>query len=73
MELVQGAYYKEPPTFRAKTTYILHFAVGCEFAIFLDHITDPVDRIKAVMNAEPKEDTRMDSFFDNQVEFKAGE
>ncbi|MEK0444487.1 MAG: hypothetical protein EBZ46_04570 [Actinobacteria bacterium] len=73
MNLVQGSYYKEPENFLADNTYILHFAVGCDYAMFIDHITDPVDKIKAVMNAEPKEDTRMDSFFDNQVEFKAGE
>ena len=73
IELVQGAYYKEPPTFRAKTTYILHFAVGCEFAIFLDHITDPVDRIKAALNTAPNEDTRMDSFLAKPLSFRAGE
>lgn len=73
MDLVQGAYYKEPPTFRAKTTYILHFSVGCEFAMFLDHITDPVERIKIALNKVPNEDTRMDTFLAKPLSFKAGD
>ena len=73
MELVQGALYYEPPGWRAKTTYILHFAVGCDFAIFLDHITDPVPRIKAALNSTPNADTRLDTFLDKPVAFKAGE
>lgn len=73
MELAQGSIYKEPESFLADNTYILHFAVGCDFAMFIDHITDPVDRIKAVLNTEPREDTRMDYFLDEPLKFKAGE
>jgi len=73
MELAQGSYYKEPENFLADNTYILHFAIGCEFAMFIDHITDPVDRIASVLNTEPREDTRMGSFLDEPVKFKAGE
>jgi len=73
MNLVQGSLYKEPTTFEAKTTYILHFAVGCEFAMFLDHITNPVDRIKLALNKVPNEDTRLDFFLDEPIPFKAGE
>lgn len=73
MDLVQGAFYKEPPTFQAKTTYVLHFAIGCEFAMYLDHITDPVNKIKAALNSTPNEDTRMDTFLSKAVSFKAGE
>lgn len=73
MELVQGALYHEQEGFLAKTTYILHFAVGCNFAIFLDHITDPVDRIKDVLNAESQADTRLNSFLAEPISFKAGE
>lgn len=73
MDLVQGALYKEPVTFQAKTTYILHFAVGCEYAMFLDHITDPVDRIKNALNKVPNEDTRLDFFMKKPISFKAGD
>jgi len=73
MQLAQGSYYKEPENFLADNTYILHFAVGCDFAIYVDHITDPVDRIKEVLNTEPREDTRMEEFLDEPVEFKAGD
>ena len=73
MELVQGSWYKEPESFVAETTYILHFAVGCNFAINLDHITEPVDEIKAVLNDVPREDTRMDEFLRESVKFEAGD
>lgn len=73
MELVQGSLYKEPESFVADTTYILHFAVGCDFAINLDHITDPVDEIKAVLNDVPRDGTGMDSFLETPVKFSAGD
>ncbi|MEK7090525.1 MAG: hypothetical protein AAB930_02975 [Patescibacteria group bacterium] len=73
MYLVQGAFYKEPSTFRVPTSYILHFMVSCEITINLDHITDPVDKIKTVLNQTPQDDTRMESILKNPVYFKAGE
>ena len=73
MQLVQGSFYKEPPGWRAPTTYILHFAVGCDYALYLDHITDPVPRIKAVLNSVPAENTSMNTFLDKPVSFKAGD
>jgi len=73
MELVQGSFYREPGNPPDDLTYILHFAVGCDFAMFIDHISDPVERIRAVLNTEPREDTRLDSFLAEPVRFKAGE
>lgn len=73
MYLVQGSYYKEPPSFVAKTTYILHFLVGCDMVINFDHITNPVDKIRQVLNQKPNEGTAMEGFLSEPVFFKAGE
>lgn len=73
MYLVQGAYYKENPTFVAKTTYILHFLVGCDIVLNYDHITNPVDKIKNVLNSTAQDGTGMESFLSEPIFIAAGE
>ncbi len=58
MELVEGAYYYEPPTFKVPTTYTFHFQVSCEAIFMLDHVTDPVDKIKKLFSLTPQNGTR---------------
>lgn len=58
LELVEGAYYYEPPTFRVPTTYSFHFQVSCEVVLMLDHITDPVEKLKNAFPKTPQQDTR---------------
>lgn len=73
MELVQGVYYKEPPSFAAKTTYLLHFQVDCDTVINFDHITDPVDKIRQALNSVAQETTATHGFLPTPIAFKAGE
>ena len=58
LELVEGAYYYEPPTFKVPTTYSFHFQVSCEVVLMLDHITDPVDKLKNAFPKTPQQGTR---------------
>lgn len=58
LELVEGAYYYEPPTFKVPTTYSFHFQVSCEVVLMLDHITDPVEKLRNAFPATPQQDTR---------------
>ena len=58
LELVEGAYYYEPPTFKVPTTYTFHFQVSCEVILMLDHITDPVAKLKSAFPATPQQGTR---------------
>ncbi len=58
LELVEGAYYYEPPTFKVPTTYSFHFQVSCEVVLMLDHITDPVEKLANAFPKTPQPDTR---------------
>lgn len=73
MELVQGAYYYEPPTFKVLTTYSFNFQVSCEVVLMLDHVTDPVDKIKALFPKTPQQDTHTSGVFSPTLKLKKGE
>lgn len=72
MELIEGAYYYEPPKFKVPQTYLLHFQVSCEVALLFDHITDPVEKIRAVFPKTPQSDTRTYKVA-SPIKVKAGE
>lgn len=73
MELVEGAYYYEPKTFKVPTTYLLHFQISCEVVLMLDHVTHPVQKIKDMFSRTPQQDTRTDTIFKTPQKIKKGE
>lgn len=53
-KLLNGAYYLETTP---NGEYILTFRVSCEITFIVDHITHPIDAIRAVFAAMPKDNT----------------
>ncbi len=56
--LIAGAYYQEG---NPGGEYILDFRVTCEITFMVDHITDPIDEIRAVFPDTPKDNTQSDT------------
>lgn len=64
----QGSYYLE----EGAEFYLWDTEADCGITLRFDHITEPVDKIKALFPDTPKNDTRTD-FFDSPLEMQAGE
>ena len=73
MELVSATYYNEPPTFKVPSTYLLAFQASCEVIFMLDHITDPVQKIRDAAPKNPQESTLGRNLIDPPIKFNAGE
>lgn len=68
-ELVNGVYKNA----RGALDYDLHFQVSCEIWYLINHVTEPVDKIKKVFPTTPQTDTREGPPFKEPIKFKAGE
>lgn len=68
-ELVNGVYKDA----RGAIDYDLHFQVSCEIWYLINHVTEPVDKVKDLFPEIPQTDTRTNPPFKNPVKFKAGE
>lgn len=68
-ELVNGVYKNA----RGALDYDLHFQVSCEIWYLINHVTEPVDKVKDLFPDTPQTDTRINPPFKNPVKFKAGE
>lgn len=68
-ELV-GGVYKDA---RGVIDYDLHFQVSCEIWYLINHVTEPVDKIKNVFPKTPQTDTKTNAPFREPVKVKAGE
>lgn len=68
-ELVNGVYKNA----RGALDYDLHFQVSCEIWYLINHVTEPVDKIKNAFPKTPQTDTRTSSPFQEPIKVKAGE
>ena len=68
-ELVNGVYKNS----RGAVDYDLHFQVSCEIWYLINHVTEPVDKIKKAFPSVPQTDTRTNPPFANSIKVKAGE
>lgn len=68
-DLVGGVYKNA----RGALDYDLHFQVSCEIWYLINHVTDPVDKIKGVFPTTPQTDTRINGPLKQFVKVKAGE
>jgi hypothetical protein len=68
-ELVNGVYKNA----RGALDYDLHFQVSCEIWYLINHITEPVDKIKNAFPSTPQTDTRENGPFKQSIKVKAGE
>lgn len=68
-ELVNGVYKNA----RGALDYDLHFQVSCEIWYLINHVTEPVDKIKKAFPKTPQTDTRTNSPFKEPIKVKAGE
>lgn len=68
-ELVNGVYKNA----RGALDYDLHFQVSCEIWYLINHLTDPVDKIKNAFPQSPQTDTRTNPPFKESIKVKAGE
>ncbi len=68
-ELVSGVYKSA----RGALDYDLHFQVSCEIWYLINHITEPVEKIKNVFPSTPQLDTRDPPRVNPPIQFKAGE
>src|SRR3989344_9590908 len=64
MTVKAGSHYVGGP-------YMFEFQISCEVTLRFGHITDPVDALKKLLPAEPKEDSRTQEL--SGVSFVAGE
>lgn len=67
-ELVNGVYKNA----RGALDYDLHFQVSCEIWYLINHVTDPVDKIKNAFPKIPQTDTKTNPPFKELIKFKAG-
>ncbi len=68
-ELVNGVYKNA----RGALDYDLHFQVSCEIWYLINHLTEPVDKIKNAFPQVPQTDTKINPPFKEPIKFKAGE
>lgn len=68
-ELVNGVYKNA----RGALDYDLHFQVSCEIWYLINHVTEPVDKIKNAFPKTPQTDTRTNPSFKEPIKVKAGE
>lgn len=68
-ELVNGVYKNA----KGALDYDLHFQVSCEIWYLINHVTDPVEKIKNVFPKTPQTDTKTNPPFKEVVKVKAGE
>ena len=68
-ELVNGVYKNA----RGALDYDLHFQVSCEIWYLINHLTNPVDKIKNAFPKTPQTDTRTSPPFKEPIQVKAGE
>lgn len=68
-ELVNGVYKNA----RGALDYDLHFQVSCEIWYLINHVTEPVDKIKKAFPKTPQTDTRTNAPLKEPVKVKAGE
>lgn len=68
-ELV-GGVYKDA---RGTIDYDLHFQVSCEIWYLINHVTEPVDKIKNAFPKTPQADTKTNAPFRESIKVKAGE
>ena len=69
MELFGGAYYLHDET---TDIYSLSFRVSCEVELWIDHVVDPVDKIKIAFPSTPA-DTSQSVYVPEPIFFEAGE
>lgn len=68
-ELVNGVYKSA----RGATDYDLHFQVSCEIWFLINHVTEPVEKIKVLFPEIPQTDTKIGLPFSVTIKIKAGE
>lgn len=68
-ELVNGVYKNA----RGALDYDLHFQVSCEIWYLINHVTEPVDKIKNAFPETPQADTRTNPPFKEAIKVKSGE
>lgn len=68
-ELVNGVYKDA----RGVIDYDLHFQVSCEIWYLINHVTEPVDKIKNAFPKTPQTDTKTNPPFKESIKVKAGE
>ena len=68
-ELVNGVYKDA----RGAIDYDLHFQVSCEIWYLINHVTEPVEKVKNLFPAIPQTDTRIGSPFKQTIKVKASE
>lgn len=68
-ELINGVYKNA----RGALDYDLHFQVSCEIWYLINHLTEPVDKVKNAFPSTPQTDTKTNSPFKEPIKFKAGE
>ena len=68
-ELINGVYKNS----RGALDYDLHFQVSCEIWYLINHVTEPVDKIKNAFPKTPQTDTRTNPPLKEPIKFKAGE
>ena len=68
-ELVNGVYKNA----RGALDYDLHFQVSCEIWYLINHVTEPVEKIKDAFPSTPQTDTKTSPPFQNSISVKAGE
>lgn len=68
-ELISGVYKDA----RGAIDYDLHFQVSCEIWYLINHVTEPVDKIKNVFPKTPQTDTRTNAPLKEPIQVKAGE
>jgi hypothetical protein len=68
-ELVNGVYKNA----RGAIDYDLHFQVTCEIWYLINHVIEPVDKIKNAFPKTPQTDTRIGPPFKETIKVKAGE
>lgn len=68
-ELINGTYKNA----KGALDYDLRFQVSCEIWYAINHVTDPVEKIKKAFPATPQTDTKTGDPFKEPVKVKAGE
>ncbi|MFC2027228.1 hypothetical protein ACFLU3_00940 [Chloroflexota bacterium] len=69
MELFGGTYYWHDET---TDIYSLSFRVSCEVELWIDHVVDPVDKIKVALPSTPA-DTSQSVYVPDPIFFEVGE
>lgn len=68
-DLIQGVYKSA----KGALDYDLKFQVSCEYWYFINHITEPVDKIRNALPNTPVNNTRDTTNINPPMHFKAGE